>query len=81
MAFRVELAPRALRDLDSIVEYLLESGSLASAERWLDAMMKQIRSLADMPARCPVAEESELVSVEIRILRHGRRNRAYKIYS
>ena len=33
-----------------------------------------------MPARCPVAPESEDIGQEVRLLLHGRRNRSYKIY-
>jgi hypothetical protein len=33
-----------------------------------------------MPARCPLAPESEDLGAEIRLLLHGRKNRAYKIY-
>ena len=80
MAFRVEVAPRAIRDLDETVEYILESGSPASAERWFRGIMNEIRLLAEMPARCPIAEESESPGLEIRVLVHGRRNRGYKVY-
>jgi hypothetical protein len=33
-----------------------------------------------MPARCPIAPESEELDHEIRVLLHGRKNRAYKVY-
>jgi len=43
-------------------------------------MMRSIRSLEEMPGRCPIAEESEGLGQEVHCLLHGRRNRAYKIY-
>ena len=39
-----------------------------------------IETLQELPARRPLAEESEELGQEVRLLLHGRRNRAYKIY-
>lgn len=33
-----------------------------------------------MPGRCPLAPEAEELGDEVRLLLHGRKNRAYKIY-
>ena len=33
-----------------------------------------------MPARCPVAPEAEELGDEVRLLLHGKRNRAYRVY-
>ena len=33
-----------------------------------------------MPARCPLAPEAKELGDDVRLLLHGRRNRAYKIY-
>ncbi len=33
-----------------------------------------------MPARCPLAPEAEELGDDVRLLLHGKRNRAYKIY-
>lgn len=80
MAFRVEIAPQAFDDLDSIAGYIREHSSFAVAEKWFNSIIDDIASLKEMPARCPVATESEDIGEEIRLLLHGRRNRAYKIY-
>lgn len=79
MAFRVEVAPQAFEDLDAIVENIKTHGSRESANRWFRSMMRSIRSLEQMPGRCPIAEESDELGREARCLLHGRRNRAYKI--
>jgi hypothetical protein len=33
-----------------------------------------------MPARCPLAPQAEELGDDVRLLLHGRKNRAYKIY-
>lgn len=80
MAFRVEITPQAFDDLDSIAGYIREHGSFAVAEKWFNGIIDDIASLKDLPARCPVAPESEDIGEEVRLLLHGRKNRAYKIY-
>jgi plasmid stabilization system protein ParE len=80
MAFRVEITPQAFDDLDSIADYIREHSSFAVAEKWFNGIIDDIASLKDMPARCPVAPESEDIGEEVRLLLHGRKNRTYKIY-
>jgi len=80
MAFRVEIEPRAFADLDAISGYIQQRGSFESAEKWFNGIIDAIRSLAELPLRHTVAEESEALGREVRLLLHGRRRRAYKIY-
>jgi plasmid stabilization system protein ParE len=80
MAFRVEIQPLAVDDLDSIAEYIKAKSSFAAAEKWFNGMMESIASLKEMPERCAVAPESEDLDHEVRVLLHGRKNRSYKIY-
>ena len=80
MAFRVEIEPQAFEDLDSIAEYIKNESSLRVAEGWFNAVIDDIASLTDMPARCPIAPESKELGAEVRLLLHGRKNRTYKIY-
>jgi plasmid stabilization system protein ParE len=80
MAFRVEIEPQAFDDLDSIAGYIKAKSSIAVAQNWFNGMIDAIASLKEMPARCSVAPESEELGREIRLLLHGRKNRAYKIY-
>jgi plasmid stabilization system protein ParE len=80
MAFRVEVSPEAFADLDAIAIYILERGSLESAGRWFNGIIDAIRSLGELPTRCPIADESEELQNEIRLLLHGKRSRRYKIY-
>lgn len=80
MAFRVEIEPEALEDLDSIADYIKARSSFATAEKWFNGMMNDIASLKEMPARCPLAPEAKELGAEIRLLLHGKKNRGYKIY-
>lgn len=80
MAFRLEISPEAFRDLDLIASYLKENASVAIAERWFHEIFAAIRGLAEMPARCAIAEESVDLGLEVRVLLHGKRNRNYKVY-
>jgi plasmid stabilization system protein ParE len=80
MAFQVEISPEAFGDLDQMASYIRSRGSVESAERWFNGIMNAIRTLAEMPSRCPIADESEDLHAEVRLLLHGKRNRQYKIY-
>ena len=80
MAFRVEISPEAFENLDTIAAYIQERGSFESAKRWFDGIIAAIRSLQDMPRRCPLAEESTELEAELHFLLHGKRNRRYKVF-
>ena len=80
MVFRVEIAPRAFNDLDEIADYIKRNGSFRQAQEWFQSIIDAIQTLRDMPSRCPVADESEDLGQEVRVLLHGRRNRKYKVY-
>jgi plasmid stabilization system protein ParE len=80
MAFRVEISPEALENLDAIATQIQQHGSFESAQRWFNGMLVAIRSLGEMPSRCPLSDESVDLQTEVRLLLHGKRNRRYKIY-
>ena len=75
MAFRVEVSPRAFRDLDKIARYIKGQSSLNQAEEWFNGIVAAIRTLENMPYRCPVADVSEELGQEVRLLLYGMRNR------
>ena len=80
MAFRVEIAPRAFADLDTIAACIKERGSHESARRWFNGIVGAIGAPGNMPSRFPVAEESEELGQQVHLLVHGRHNRTYKVY-
>ena len=80
MAFRVEISPRAFKDIDEIARYLEQQGSFDQAEKWFNGIFAAIRTLEDLPNRCPVADESEHLGKEVHLLLCGKRNRKYRVY-
>jgi toxin ParE1/3/4 len=80
MAFRVEVSPQAFEDLAAIAAYIRQNGSFESAQRWFNGIVAAIGTLHEAPFRCPLAEESQLLQAEVRVLLYGRRDRRYKVY-
>jgi len=80
MAFRVEISPRAFNNLDEIAEYIKQRGSFEQAQKWFNGIIAAIRTLEDLRHSCPVADESEELGQEVRLLLYGKRNRRYKVY-
>ena len=50
------------------------------ARKWFSGIVGTIETLGEMPARCALAPEAEDLQDEVRLLLHGRKNRAFKIY-
>jgi plasmid stabilization system protein ParE len=80
MAFRVEISPEAFENIDLISSYIREQATSVIAERWFNGIITSIRTLGQMPHRCPLAEESTELGTEVRLFLHGKRNRCYKVY-
>jgi plasmid stabilization system protein ParE len=80
MAFHVEISPRAFNDLDEIAVYIQQPSSFEQAEEWFNGIIAAIRTLEQMPSRCRVADESEKLGQEVRLLLHGKRKRKYRVY-
>ena len=47
MAFRVEVAPQALADLDATASYIRKESGNAAAENWFNGMIDAIASAAE----------------------------------
>jgi plasmid stabilization system protein ParE len=71
MAYRVELSPTAVADLDSIYEWIAVR-SPQRAEAWLEGCYRAVLSLEQFPERCSLAVESEALEIEIRQLLYKR---------
>ncbi len=70
MAFRVEIAPRALADLDDIADYIALHGSHEQAGNWFNSMIAAIASLKDLPNRCrwntPIPPSASVLTISLR---------------
>jgi toxin ParE1/3/4 len=78
MAYRVDLTPQAISDIESAFEYISQEAP-TRARGWLIGLMDSVYSLEDMPERFPVAPESQDFGKELRQVFYGRRTGVYRI--
>ena len=78
MAYRVEISPLAVSDIEDAYLWLSEQSRPAAA-RWYHGLRKAIESLETNPERCSLAPESDAFAVELRQLLYGRRRGVYRI--
>ena len=79
MTFRVETTIEAEQDADDILAWLLSEHAGETGMRWFVALRDAIASLAEFPARCPLAPENEVFPFEVRHLLYGRKPHVYRI--
>jgi plasmid stabilization system protein ParE len=79
MTFRVETTAEAERDADAILDWLLSQHAGEAGIRWFLALQNAIASLAEFPARCPLAPESAVFPFEVRHLLYGHLPHVYRI--
>jgi plasmid stabilization system protein ParE len=79
VSYQVVVTARARADAIETFRWIAEESPEAAA-RWYEALEKAIATLANMPERCPVAEdESEQLGITLRQLLYGRRRGVYRI--
>lgn len=69
--FQVLLSDAAKSDIRSNVTWCSENRSKEEAERWYNTVIEKSYSLKQLPFRCPIARESEILGIEIRHLLVG----------
>ena len=74
MAYRVKIMPRAERDLTAIYGWI-DAGSSEAAHTWYLGLRDAIRSLQNMPGRCPAAHEDR----NLRHLLYGQKPNVYRV--
>lgn len=79
MDFRVELSDQAQADIARIYDWLRSQRAGDAGERWFVGLRAAIDSLANLPARCPLAPENRDSPVEVRQLLYGHRPHVYRI--
>jgi plasmid stabilization system protein ParE len=77
MSWHVVIAQAAAREIESQYDFIAKH-SKATANRWRDALLKAIDTLADDPERCPEAPEAEWHE-GLRQLVHGRRRQVHRL--
>ncbi len=68
--YRVEIARSAERDALGIYDYI-ERDSPVRAAQWFAEFERQIRTLSQLPKRCPVVPEADDIGVEYRHIVSG----------
>ncbi|MGO9607761.1 MAG: type II toxin-antitoxin system RelE/ParE family toxin [Candidatus Binataceae bacterium] len=78
MAYLVELALRAERDLDYLYQRISADDS-AEAARWFNGLEEAIYTLEQLPRRCPAAPESKKAKRRLRHLLYGAKRDVYRV--
>jgi mRNA-degrading endonuclease RelE of RelBE toxin-antitoxin system len=78
MAYRVEFAARAARDLEILY---MEKNAAESrmAARWYNGLEQAVLTLATRPQRCPVAPEARTAKRNLRHLLYGKKPHVYRV--
>ncbi len=79
MHFRVKIHPPAQGDMLGVFLRITRTISQASAEKWYSGIIRKIRSLKQLPERCPLADESETLGFDLRMMLYGRGRQIYRI--
>jgi plasmid stabilization system protein ParE len=74
----IHIFPRAMADVRAAVAWRSQRAP-AHAARWHAGLLAAIRSLANGPERCPLADEAADLGLELRELLYGRRRNVYRI--
>jgi plasmid stabilization system protein ParE len=77
MAYRVELADRARRDLIALYTHINAADSTAAAV-WFNGLEQAVGALAQFPRRCPVAPEGRRTKRRLRHLLYGDKPHIYR---
>jgi plasmid stabilization system protein ParE len=74
MKYRVDLAPRAQRDLRRLYQ-TIDAANSKLAHQWFNGLENAILSLGEFPARCPTIPENP----DLRHLLYGHKPYIYRI--
>jgi len=74
----IDIFPRAMADIQAAVDWLSQRAPSAAGRRHA-GLLAAIRSLANNPERCPLADEASDLGLDLRELLYGRRRDMYRI--
>jgi plasmid stabilization system protein ParE len=78
MAYRVELAARAARDIEILYVKKNAADSRAAAH-WYNGLEEAISALGTHPRRCPAAAEGQKAKRKLRHLLYGKKPHVYRV--
>lgn len=70
MAYNILISPLGRQDIIKTADYIQEKIGQDRAVQWKNELLKAIGTLSEMPYRCPVAEETPDVGIELREMHH-----------
>ncbi len=78
MTYRVELANRAIRDLEAL--YLEKNAAESpAAAQWYNGLERALYALEKYPYRCPIAPEARKMKRELWRLLYGKKPHVYRV--
>jgi len=78
MAYHIEFADRAARDLEAL--YVEKSAAeFEAASRWYNGLEEAVYALATYPNRCPAAPEARRLRRELRHVLYGKKPHVYRV--
>jgi plasmid stabilization system protein ParE len=78
MTYEVVVMPEAQKEMERAYEWLA-ARTPQHAPEWYNGLLDALYSLEDLPARCPLAQESRHTGGNVRQLLYGDRRHAYRI--
>lgn len=78
MAYHIEFADRAARDLEALYVEKNAAESQA-ASRWYNELEEAVYALATYPHRCPIAPEARKLRRDLRHLLYGKEPYVYRV--
>lgn len=78
MTYQVEILPQALAEIEDAYHSIESNIAPALAIKWYDELVCAVKSLQEMPARCPLAPEGREFERETRQLLVGKK-RTYRV--
>ena len=78
MAYLVEFAARAVRDLE-ILYVEKDAAESNAAARWYNGLEQAVYALGSYPHRCPVAPEARRLKRKLRQLLYGKKPHIYRV--
>ncbi|MBW4614718.1 MAG: type II toxin-antitoxin system RelE/ParE family toxin [Desmonostoc vinosum HA7617-LM4] len=79
MKYPIEISSVAEAEADNAFLRLSQVTSSTRANQWYSGLLQAIESLSQMPKRCPLAQENQYFSQEIRQLLYGKGRNSYRI--
>jgi plasmid stabilization system protein ParE len=79
MEYRVDISIPALEDAEAAFLWIRQFNK-DTAKAWYEGLLEAVFSLEQLPYRCSLAPESEILGREVRQLIYGKRNQTYKIF-